>query len=768
VTAAQISFLNQALPSNLSPGDSATTTIQIRVNSASQHRIAISAISSSSAVTLALNQTLITAPAGERDFSIGLTTHVVDGASVGSSATLTLLAQDLDGGSVAAVRQNQDFTVADFTLAVEVLSVDIPATIGPGDTVTGTAQIFAQGPVGTNIQLSMVGSNANVQSFWISPSTLQVHGPQTYQCQIRFTVSPEVFPGDLEGVAVIASTPQDSVYNIGWCTVKAYPTFQIGAGSGGTETYSPGMVETLGVRVNSIGGFGGAVQLGMQGLPTGSSAVFDDPVLIVPAGGTATTKVRIHFDSTFAPQIFQAVVVATTPDQVRHLSISQGNPGQPGFEIRPVTSQFTVGPGQTQKFKVEVRSKKGFHGLVDLSCSGLPQGVSYLYSPAQVQLDANGRAESDLYMQISANFHPVPIQVAFGLMGQVPGASSSAMAILDVTNDPRAEVSATRGWVVSKVGQVATWSVHLRSLNGYQGVIQLASNGYYNGSAYQPVQFSPGSISLNPGQEMDVTCTTLVDDASITHQYRLPVPIRIWAQPDGGADTTINLWPTDNPLSSIEMPSQILFLPRGGSTQFQVPIYSLAGLNEDFDVYPSQGYVNDDGSWGQALGVHRTLATTSIHVQDGSPAMVQGTLTDDGIQPGGTFGFDINIAAKPGEVPGRYEYGYLPFVLVDTNQPDFYCLASVIHVRQAGGGPIQIPLKVGSVSGFAGTVHISLNDSPVPWTIDQQDVTLSTGDQKTVTLTLLVPDLGGFDFDLHYSGEGQGKTHGGKLRLSFD
>lgn len=189
----------------------------------------------------------------------------------------------------------------------------------------------------------------------------------------ELTTSPAYLVGDLAGArdydfarlqdAVDLAKPAGVkvIWRGGDWSIEIIPIDDDISGLGDDASYT--------VRVRSIGGFFGPVDLSAGELPAGYIAMFSQNPVTVPAGGSVDSLMKI----------------------VR--------------EVDPVTFEVEVSPsllhidGPSGTFQVRAISIGGFAGVVDLSKSPLPAGYTGSFSPSSVTVPAGGYGESTLTIQ---------------------------------------------------------------------------------------------------------------------------------------------------------------------------------------------------------------------------------------------------------------------------------------------------------------------------------------------------------------------------------
>lgn len=747
----EITLQGIELQASAPPGSTLQGMLHLHYTPAGTHLIALASQSSLPGVTVSL------APAVPATSSNGLAdvpfkVVVESGASIGVAGDLSFSAWDQTAGG-KPVSGSRPFTVTDFPLSIQFTSFTLPATAGPGDQVQGTAEILAQGPAGTVIDLSTETSDAQIQGILLTATSLSVHEPKTYQVQVSFRISQEAIPNASLGIAIFASAPDLTRYSIAWLNVTDFPTFLAGSIQSPDIPYYPGSPAAQPFRIQSSGGFGGPLALSIEGLPSEVGVTWDDPAPILTSGGSVADQFHLAFPSTFTPRFMNTALVVSSGGQTRHYPFHLANTGDPDFAIRTTSSELRLAPGTIQRFKVEVRSIRGFQGDVTLACQGMDDKVTYAFSPSTLSLGQGASETVDLYLGAA----PDALSYSFYVVGTSGTLVRQAIANMALTTQPALEINTDASWVPVVVGNTATWKVRLRSINGYAGPASLTGQIGLAGASL--IQFTPAAATINPGQELEIQCSSFIQDGEMPNAIRIPAEATAFAP--SGQFAKVYIWPQKNPEMAAGIPDTIPKLPRTGTLTVDVPIRSLNGLSQSLDITPF--------AWAYgATGVRESCALDPTTIGPGLDGKVSATLTDQGLQSSGTYTFQVGAYTQSGQTPLRYGTWDIPFVLVDPLQPDWYAVAMATDIRPSAQGPVSIPVKVGSVSGFVGTVHLGLEGAACAWSIDVPDVTLAAGEERVVTLTLQVPQAGSFDFEPFVTSTAGGPPRRQKLHVAFD
>ncbi|MGA2812610.1 MAG: FG-GAP-like repeat-containing protein [Candidatus Acidiferrum sp.] len=154
------------------------------------------------------------------------------------------------------------------------------------------------------------------------------------------------------------------------------PQTALDTGAGGSVAYT--------VNIQPLYGFTGNVSLNVAGLPAGTTATFNPPVL---TGGSGTSTLTVQTSSlTPQPGISTLTVSATSGNLVHntavYLGVSSGSGDFTG-QVNP-SSQSVSSSGGTASFSIALTPINGGAGDVTLSVTGLPGNSVGTFSPTVV------------------------------------------------------------------------------------------------------------------------------------------------------------------------------------------------------------------------------------------------------------------------------------------------------------------------------------------------------------------------------------------------
>lgn len=133
------------------------------------------------------------------------------------------------------------------------------------------------------------------------------------------------------------------------------------------------------IRIEPLNGFASPVQLSVSGLPNGVSADFSPSV-----AKTGSSTLVVSTAST-APSSSTPITILAMGGGIVHrwqinLNVAGGN--TPSFALNAWPSDLTLYSGGRAANTVSIVRQNGFDGVVDLSVTGLPDGVTGSFSPA--------------------------------------------------------------------------------------------------------------------------------------------------------------------------------------------------------------------------------------------------------------------------------------------------------------------------------------------------------------------------------------------------
>ena len=261
-----------------------------------------------------------------------------------------------------------------------------PSTVGINQGSSGTSTIYVQSLYGftSAVNLSIAGLPAGVTASFSPASTT---GTSTLTLTTSSTATPGTTTLTVTGISGTLTATTNVTLSIQGPSFTLYGggSVNIGQGSSGS-TY---------VEVYDQYGFTGSVNLAVSGLPSGVTASFSPN----PTTGTST----VTFTATSSASAGQSVVTITgTSGALTATTTVTLGVYAPTFTLYGGGS-LNIGQGSSGTSYVYINPEYGFTGSVTFSVSGLPSGVTALWTPnpttsnSTLTLSASSSAKAGQY-----------------------------------------------------------------------------------------------------------------------------------------------------------------------------------------------------------------------------------------------------------------------------------------------------------------------------------------------------------------------------------
>ena len=152
------------------------------------------------------------------------------------------------------------------------------------------------------------------------------------------------------------------------------PNFSLSA-SLSSMTMTQGTGSTNTVTITPQFGFNGNVSFSASGLPAGVTASFN------PSTTATTSTLTLTAAGTAAVGTFPVTITGTSGSLTNTLTISLIVNPQGSFTISAAPTGLTVPQGSSGTSTITVSLQGGFNGTINLSASGLPNGVTASFNP---------------------------------------------------------------------------------------------------------------------------------------------------------------------------------------------------------------------------------------------------------------------------------------------------------------------------------------------------------------------------------------------------
>jgi MYXO-CTERM domain-containing protein len=672
----------------------------------------------------------------------------------GASVTFTLTTQVTSGNA-------QPIALAISGLPQDVTATFSPATVTAGDTATLTLTAGATAP-SANAVFTVTGTAASGErtatgtlvvasdfSLTLSPAAQTVTAGQG----VSYTVTTAVTSGSAETVTLaVTGLPAGITGVFSPASVQAGQTATLtltadGTAAGGTspftvtgtspsaertataqvtvaddfsvsitpssQTVAAGQSVTYTVTTAVTSGSAGLIGLSIAGLPAGVTAAFNPTS--VTAGGTSTLTLTADAGATSATATFTVPGSAGSVSRTAAASITVAD----DFGISVTPANQTVTSGNSVAYTVSTTAPAGSSQQITLTVSGLPTGITGVFSPATIQ------AGQTAMLTLTAAASAPGGTTTFTVTGATSLASHSATASITVAND--FGLSITPGTQTVAAGSSATFTVTTSHTSGTGEAITLTVS---NLPAGVTGVLSPATVQA--GQSATLTLTT---DTSASGSITFTVT---GTAPSATHTDTARLVLSNDFSISVNPRSQTV---RGGTTAtFTVQTAVTAGVAETVTLTTSD------------LPPGFTASFNPATVTAGASATL--TLTVSTSAAGGTMSFDVIGTASSGTRRAQAS------VMVSND----FSLRVTPATQTAAGGTATFAIETGLTSGSAETVALTVSGLPAGVTASFSPASVQAGQRATLTLTVAAGTPGGTTA-FTVTGTSASATHGAGASL---
>jgi subtilase family serine protease len=261
----------------------------------------------------------------------------------------------------------------------------------------------------------------------------------------------------------------------------ANATFAVAAASS-SLTVGKGSSNTVKLTLTASSGFNSPVTLSYSGAPTGVTVAFSSTTLTASAAVTATISA-----TTSATAATSTITITGTSGGVKHTAQIALTIVTPNFTLSPSATSSTVTAGTPATVTLTTAGQSGFSAAVALTITGLPRGVTAVFSPASIASPGDGRSTLTLTASTGATAGPAKVTV----IASGGGATKTLSLGLTV---PAANIAtgSSSGKVTVKIGAKTKFSVSGALLSGFTSTITLSVSGLPKGVT---ATFTPARIA---------------------------------------------------------------------------------------------------------------------------------------------------------------------------------------------------------------------------------------------------------------------------------
>lgn len=452
---------------SVNPGGSGTTSIRV-----------VAAGGFTGSVNLAVTSTL---PSG---ITAAFGTNPTTGSSVltvsaNSSVTTQTVPVTITGTS-GTLTETLSLNVAVHSPSFSLSSLPMAVTLTPSGTATAAVTVKQLYNFTGNVSFSISGLPSGVTASF---------SPTSSGSGTTLTLTGDGTPlGGTTALTITGTSGSITATTTLSLTVQA-PSFQLTAA--GPVTIGQGGTVGDTIYVTPLYGFTGSVSLAASNLPAGMTASFS------PNPATGYSYAYLTLTASASTPLGSSVITITgTSGALKATTTVTVNVVVPTFTLTTATA-ITMGQNSSVTGYVLVNPEFGFTGSVALSVSGLPSGVTALFSPNPISSSSN----SGIYLASSAAAAPgvYPLTIT-GTSGTQKATSSLTLTV----SAPSFQLSDYSSLQLGQ-GSSTTNYVSVNALYGFTGNVTLAVSGLPSGVT---ASFSPNPVSGNLSSVLTVQASS--------------------------------------------------------------------------------------------------------------------------------------------------------------------------------------------------------------------------------------------------------------------
>ena len=327
-----------------------------------------------------------------------------------------------------------------------------------------------------------------------------------------------------------------------------------------SQTAQAGASVQFTATIAPVGAFTGTVTLSVSGMPVGATGTFNPPT--VSGSGSSTLSISTL---TSTPAGSYPLTITATSGSLIHVTNATLIVAAPDFSLAVTPSSQSVSAGGSVPYTATITNQNGFTGVVSLSVSGLPAGVTGTFSPTTI----TGAGVSTLTIGTStstiAGTYTLTVVATSGGLNHTTGIT------LVVTGSPDFSVTATPSSQTVQAGGGTQYTTTITAQNGFSGTVSLNVSGLPAGATGV---FSPLTVAGSGTSTLTIGTQTSTPVGSY--------PLTLTATSGSSTHTTsVTLVVTAvSPPGQLAMDATISRDGASASTSITTPAFSTAAPNE--------------------------------------------------------------------------------------------------------------------------------------------------------------------------------------------
>src|SRR5438445_986627 len=276
-----------------------------------------------------------------------------------------------------------------------------------------------------------------------------------------------------------------------WSSSSPQPSFTLSP-SPTTLTILQGASGPTAITVTPQNGFSDSVGLSASGLPGGVTASFS------PNSTMSTSTLTLTASSTATIGTVTVTISGTSGSLTNTTTVSLAVNPQGNYALSASPNSLTMVQGASGTSTITVTPQNGFNGIVGLSASGLPSGVTASFNPNST----TSTSTLTLTASSTATTGTVTVTVA-GTNGNL---SNRTTLSLTVSAPPNYTLSASPNSLTIAQGASGTSTITITPQNSFNGTVSLSASGLPSGV----------TASFNPNSTTSTSTLTLTANSTAT------------------------------------------------------------------------------------------------------------------------------------------------------------------------------------------------------------------------------------------------------------
>jgi len=301
-----------------------------------------------------------------------------------------------------------------------------------------------------------------------------------------------------------------------WPATAPAENFSLFAAPGSVTVVQGASVSTA-ITIAPLNGFNGNVTLAVSGLPAGVTGSFN------PSSATSSSTLTFIASAVAATGSVTVTVTGTSGNLTNQTKVTLIVNPAANYTLSASPNALSIAQGSQDTSSITITPLNGFNGVVNLSASGLPSGVTTSFNPVSTS------SVSTLTLAASTSAAPGTVTVAInGVSGNL---SKSTTISLTVTPAPNFSLSASPASLSIARRSSGATTITITPANGFNSGVTLSASGMRNGTT---ATFSPNPVTgssiltfsaSRKATTGTVTITITGKSGNLTHQTTISLTV---------------------------------------------------------------------------------------------------------------------------------------------------------------------------------------------------------------------------------------------------